>query len=95
VEKIDRLIDKAIDSLGLRKRLQEVESIDLWPKIVGESIASRTTPKRVKGAKLWVEVRGSAWMNELVYRKPQLIVKINRVLGERVIEDIIFVNKEE
>lgn len=95
MEKINKIIDRAIDNLGLRKRIQQVSSMDVWPKVVGKTIAQKTKPKKVRGSKLWVEVSSSVWMSELVYWKPKLISRINKALGDKVIEDIIFINKGE
>lgn len=95
MEKIDKIVDRAIDNLGLKKGMQEIASMDVWPKVVGKLISSKTKPKRVRGSKLWVEVSSSVWMNELVYWKPRLISRINKALGSKVIEDIIFINEEE
>ena len=95
MERIGKIVDKTIDDLGLRKGMQEVASMQLWPKIAGKVIAEKTRPAKVRGSKLWVEVSSSVWMSELVYWKPRLISRINKVLGEEVIKDIIFVNKGE
>lgn len=95
MEKIGKIVDKTIDDLGLKKSMQEIASIEVWPKVVGKLIADKTNPKRVKNSKLWVEVSSSVWMNELLYWKPRLISRINKALGNKVIKDIIFINKEE
>ncbi len=95
MERIDGIVDKSIDVLGLRKKIKEVSSMSVWPQVVGDTIASKTKPKKVKGSRLWVEVSSSAWMNELLYLKPTLISRINESLGGNVIKDIIFINKGE
>ncbi len=95
MEKIGNIIDKTIDDLGLRKSMQEIASITVWPRVVGDLIASKTKPKKVSGSKLWVEVSSSVWMNELLYWKPRLVSRINKALGSKVIKDIIFINKGE
>lgn len=95
MERIDGIVDKTIDVLGLRKKMKEVSSMSVWPQVAGEAIASKTRPRRVKGSRLWVEVSSSAWMNELLYLKPTLISRINKSLGENVIKDIVFINKGE
>jgi hypothetical protein len=95
MERIDKIVDKTIDDLGLRKGMQEIASMQIWPTVVGKLISEKTRPKRVKGSRLWVEVTSSVWMSELVYWKPKLISRINKALGEKVIKDIIFVNKGE
>ena len=95
MERIDGIVDKTIDILGLKKKMSELASLSVWPQVVGELIASKTRPKRVRGSRLWVEVKSSAWMSELLYWKPTLIARINKSLGGRIIEDIIFINRGE
>jgi predicted nucleic acid-binding Zn ribbon protein len=95
MERIDEIVDKAIDTLGLRKKMKEISSMSVWPEVVGTLIASKTRPKRVKGSRLWVEVSSSAWMSELLYLKPTLISRINKSLGNNVIKDIVFINRGE
>jgi predicted nucleic acid-binding Zn ribbon protein len=95
MERIDGIVDKTLNTLGLRKKMKEVSSMSLWPQVVGELIASKTRPTRVRGSRLWVEVSSSAWMSELLYLKPTLIARINKSLGDKVIKDIVFTNKGE
>jgi predicted nucleic acid-binding Zn ribbon protein len=95
MERIDKILEKTIDDLGLKKRMEEMASIDIWSRVAGELISSKTRAKKVRGSKLWVEVSSSVWMSELVYWKPKLISRINKALKGNVIEDIIFVSKEE
>ncbi|MDL1878766.1 DUF721 domain-containing protein, partial [Cytophagia bacterium CHB2] len=50
--------------------------------------AKVATAKDVQDGRLYVEVANSIWRNELYYMKPDIIVKINKKLGQNLIHDI-------
>jgi predicted nucleic acid-binding Zn ribbon protein len=91
LERIGRILDSVVESLGLKKKLDEGKAILIWEKAVGEKIANHTRPLRVEGSKLFVEVSGSSWRNELTFLKPEIIQKLNSAAGSEVVDDIIFV----
>ncbi len=73
---------------GIAQRVKEFEAVNLWPEIVGEQIAKVATAKDVQDGRLYVEVANSTWRNELYYMKPDIIVKLNKKLGQNLIHDI-------
>lgn len=91
MEKISKILNSLCDTLGLKKKMNEEKLIALWDKAVNRRIAERSRAIKIQGSKLLVEVSGSSWRNELAYLKPELIRKLNSLVGSAVIEDIIFV----
>ena len=87
---IGGVIDSAIRELGIGKRLKDFELLEKWPQIVGEQIAKVTTPQRMENGKLFIHVSKSPWRNELVFLKRALIQKINMVMEQDIVKDIIF-----
>ncbi|MEE4357999.1 MAG: DUF721 domain-containing protein [Desulfococcaceae bacterium] len=61
-----------------------------WDSAVGPAIAENTRPAAFKGSLLIVHVSASAWVHQLQYLKQELMEKINRVLGKKLVEDIRF-----
>jgi hypothetical protein len=59
-----------------------------WPVIVGTEVARLTAPAFFRKETLWIYVQDSAWMHHLQYVKPDLLVRINRHLGEQPIADL-------
>lgn len=88
---IREILEDLTRSMGLKKRMDEERVILCWGEAVGESIGSRTRPLKVRRGKLFVEVRSSVWMNELVFLKRDIISKLNSKLKSDVVNDIIFV----
>ena len=92
-EPIGPILKSIIQNLGLEKGLLQQKVIFSWPEVVGKEIAQKTTPLRVRGSKLFVEVESSSWMNHLVYLKPEILSKLNincKKQNVRLIQDIIF-----
>jgi predicted nucleic acid-binding Zn ribbon protein len=63
-----------------------------WNKVVGETIAGKTSALRVKDSILFVRVESPSWRNELVFLKPKIIKELNQLLRANVIKDIVFTN---
>ncbi|TET44134.1 DUF721 domain-containing protein [candidate division TA06 bacterium] len=91
MERIGKILDSLVDTLGLKKKINEEKVMALWEKAVNRRVAERTRPIKIQGSKLLVEVSGSSWRNELIFLKPELIRKLNSMVGRVVIDDIIFV----
>ena len=91
MERIGKILDSLVDTLGLKKKINEEKVMALWEKAVNRRVAEHTRPIKIQGSKLLVEVSGSSWRNELIFLKPELIRKLNSMVGRVVIDDIIFV----
>ena len=97
-EPVGPILKSVIQNLGLEKGLLQQRVIFSWPDVVGKEIAQKTTPLRIRGSKLFVEVESSSWMNHLLYLKPIILSKLNaknQIKKERLIQDIIFRAKRE
>jgi len=65
-----------------------------WEEAVGDA-ASHTNPFRFRDSTLIVEVDGPAWLTELSMRKTDIMNRLERAVGERVVEDIRFQMKRK
>jgi len=63
-----------------------------WNRVVGDTIASKTSPLRVKDSILFVRVESPSWRNELVFLKPKIIKELNQLLKATVVKEIVFTN---
>jgi hypothetical protein len=87
---IGNAIESAIRYLGIGRKLKDYEVLEVWPDIVGEQISKVTTPLRIEHGKLFVHVTQAVWRNELVFLKSALIEKINTMMHQEIVNDIIF-----
>lgn len=76
--------------LGLQSHLFELRLQQQWREIVGEPIGSHTWPTQVRYKKLYLIVRNSVWLQQLVFLKPTLLAKLNERAGTEMLTDIAF-----
>lgn len=79
---------------AFKKRHEEVDALRSWSEAVGPQIAKNTRARSVRDGVLWVEVAHPIWRQELLYRKAQILERINqRMPGGTAIRDLFFVEK--
>jgi hypothetical protein len=76
--------------LGLQSHLFELRLQQQWRDIIGEPVASHTWPVQVRFKKLYLIVRNSVWLQQLIFLKPTLLTKLNERAGSEMITDIAF-----
>ena len=63
-----------------------------WDEVVGEGIARRARPRRMRDGVLFVTVESHAWMQELQFLKEEIRERINARLGAPLVSDLFFVS---
>ena len=76
--------------LGLQSHLFELRLQQQWRDIIGEPVGSHTWPAQVRFKKLYLIVRNSVWLQQLVFLKPTLLEKLNDRAGSEMLTDIAF-----
>ncbi len=61
-----------------------------WDRVVGETVARNAQPSAFKQRLLVVQVSSSVWMQELHFKKKDLISRLNQAAGAQVVENIQF-----
>ncbi|MCK5119910.1 MAG: DUF721 domain-containing protein [Candidatus Latescibacteria bacterium] len=90
---MSKLLAEVVRDLHLGRRLAEQKACDLWPEVVGEYVARNTKVRSIDRGKLFVWVKTAAWQNEISLGRAEIIRKLNKALGEHVVEDIMFVSE--
>ncbi len=70
--------------------IRQSMALDCWEMVVGQQAAAASHAESVRDGILFVCTRSSVWSHELTLHKQRIITGINRVLGGKVIEDIIY-----
>ena len=65
-----------------------------WKILADEDTAEHAAPLKIVAGVLWVEVENSGWMQDLQYRKVQLLKNINAFLQKSRIRDVRYVLPE-
>ncbi len=88
------MLSRVLEKHGVRRQVQRMSALELWPGIVGEQLAKVTQAKGLDDATLFVEVRSSAWLMELSMMKDDFLERVNERLGDVALERIVFVLAE-
>ncbi|MFQ5560676.1 MAG: DUF721 domain-containing protein, partial [Nitrospinota bacterium] len=66
-------ISTLLKELGIEGKLKQYEALNDWAAIVGEKISNVTTAEKVQDGILYIKVKNSAWRNELLYMKSDIL----------------------
>lgn len=84
-------VEKLMQTLGLKERLQEAQVLDVWKEIVGEFIAGHSVPTRLRDGVLYVQVIQPSVHYELDrILKPEILKRLKARFGAKTIREIKF-----
>jgi predicted nucleic acid-binding Zn ribbon protein len=85
------VLPKLMQRLGLKERLHENEMMEAWSKVVGEFIATHSTPVALREGILYVRVLQPALHYELEQiSKLEILRKLKQRFGAKAIRDLRF-----
>jgi len=93
-DRVGDLLGGLLRKWGVDREVARQGAMERWPGVVGERIAGVTRARAVSSGTLFVEVRSSAWMNELNLMRHELLRRLNAGEKEGRIERIVFVLAE-
>ncbi len=85
MERIGGPLKDLLNRLRLNEPMAGWQAVDLWSKVVGERVASRSRAVAFRDGLLIVEVESPTWMSELTYHKRRIIRDLNAKLGGKVV----------
>ncbi|HET8860254.1 DUF721 domain-containing protein [Marivirga sp.] len=86
---LGQVINEMFDAYHLHKKVDQTQVVNLWPKLMGKAIASRTKGVFMKGDKLFITVESSALKQELLMSKERIIHLFRQELGKEVVKEIV------
>lgn len=90
IHRIDKVLRKTLRKMDLDTKLEGYRIWSLWGDIVGDQIARRTQPARLRNRILFVRVSTSTWMQQLQTMKPMLLERIHKTIKGAAIKEIRF-----
>jgi len=90
ITSVDQLLAQIFARRNWRQRLDLHQVFQLWDEVVGEEVAIRAQPVRLRGSVLWVAVSDSIWMQQLHLQKMLLMERLNGRLPNGGITDLRF-----
>ncbi len=89
-EAIRTVLHRALDSHGLRRRLERRIPPQVWEEIVGKQLASRAQPTVLTAGVLHILVEDHRWRDQLDAARNFLIARINQRLGAPLVRELRF-----
>ena len=83
-------IKELLDVYKLNGKINQTNIIASWEKIMGASIAKRTSKIYFQENKLFVKLNSAPLKQELTMSKSKIIKMLNEDAGSNVVEEIIF-----
>ena len=91
MQELKAALEKALKGANIDKAVKQFSAIDIWDEVVGKNISKNTEATDVKHGVLMVKVSNSAWRQELLFKKEEILEKINGRIGNNLIRDIRFI----
>lgn len=88
------LVEKMLKNCGLWQGYQQHLLVESWDQVVGPALSEATRAEKLSHGIMRVLVKDSVWSYHLSLMKPQLIDKLNRHAGTKVVRDIFFIIDE-
>ncbi len=85
---LEQAIKSLIKDLGIETQLLENQVLNIWSIVVGKRISEISKAEKVENKILFIKVLNSSWRNELLYHKRNIIDKLNKKIGKKVVDDI-------
>ena len=84
------VLKSMIDKYRLKPKLKLEKIKEIWPKLMGASIAKHTKELKVYKNKLYVNIDSAPLKQELSYGKAKLLTMLNKELGAgQALDDIV------
>ena len=75
---IGKALEKMLKKFDLKDKYDENVTLDNWESMVGKTIATHTTPQKIKHGKLYIKVDSPSWRNQMLFQKDYIKQKVNQ-----------------
>jgi predicted nucleic acid-binding Zn ribbon protein len=86
---IENVIREYLKEMNIDQKLKEVGIVSQWEKLMGKTVAVRTSQIYIRNHILYIHVTSSVLKNELMMMRQAIIEKINEEAGEKIVEQIV------
>jgi len=88
---INAVLDNFLKKTRLSDGINQQKAVEVWPEIVGNKIAENADAVSVEHGVLFIRASSSAWSQELQLKKKEILLKINKKVGKKIIKDLRFI----
>ena len=86
---IGEALKEFLNKSKLKGGIQALQIQDAWEKIMGKTIAKYTDKIEIVNQTLFISSTVAPLKNELLYQKEKIIERVNEMLGEKVIKEVV------
>ncbi|MDX6406138.1 MAG: hypothetical protein QOH70_3593 [Blastocatellia bacterium] len=87
---VARLLPKLMNATGENPEMAEISAKIAWTRAAGDGLRRHAIPFRLFRKSLVVSVADAIWQKQMQSMSPELISRINKLLGREVVETIEF-----
>lgn len=81
-------LQRFVKNSGSAAKISQATVIARWAEIVGPGVAEKCTPTTLIDGELTLQCESTAWAAQLRLLAPQLLIKINAVVGQGTVRRI-------
>lgn len=82
-------LKKFLDKSRIKGSVQALQIEEAWEKIMGKAIAKYTEKIQIHGNILYITTHVAPLKQELLYQKENIIIRVNEVMGEKVVTEVV------
>lgn len=82
-------IQQFLNKSRIKGDIQAMQIEDVWEQIMGKTIARYTDKLQIFGDKLIITTQVAPLKQELIYQKEKIIQRVNELLGQNVIREVV------
>ena len=91
MQKLKAAISNLLKAAGLEAGVSQNKALLIWDDVVGAKVSENTTPEKVEAGTLYIKASNPTWRQELMFKKEEILKKLNKKLGEKIIKEIKFI----
>jgi len=88
MQRLAGVLDQLLGKLELDKKAKTYRVLARWPVVAGKELARHSTPARVAGGILFVQVQSPVWGQQISFLKDTILSRIREEVGKGIIRDI-------
>ena len=88
MQKLKAAINNLLKAAGLEAGVSQNKALLVWDDVVGAKVSENTTPEKVEAGTLYIKASNPTWRQELMFKKEEILKKLNKKLGEKIIKEI-------
>ncbi|NVO01450.1 MAG: DUF721 domain-containing protein [Bacteroidetes bacterium] len=87
---VKNVIDDLLNLYGIREKYNEYKINYKWEEMMGKMIAKHTVRIYLSKKVMYINLDSAALRQELSFAKTKIIEKLNKAMGEHVVDEIVF-----